>query len=67
MKTLTLKMPPQSILFAPCHSATTDPGTFALWLDRQRQRHHISRLDKHLLDDIGVGRIEADIEAQRWD
>jgi uncharacterized protein YjiS (DUF1127 family) len=36
------------------------------WLDRQRQRMVLARLDDRLLADIGVTRAEARDEARRW-
>lgn len=38
-----------------------------LWLDRQRQRIHLSLLDDRLLEDIGVSRKDAEAEGRRWD
>jgi uncharacterized protein YjiS (DUF1127 family) len=38
-----------------------------LWLDRQRQRIHLSLLDDRLLEDIGVTRQNAEVESRRWD
>lgn len=38
-----------------------------LWLDRQRQRIHLSLLDDRLLEDIGVSRQRAEAESRRWD
>ncbi len=67
MKTLTHNQPSPSIQFAPYLLSTAEPGAFSLWLARQRQRIHLSQLDKHMLDDIGVSRIEAHSEARRWD
>ncbi len=43
------------------------PSRVSPWLDRQRQRQHLSRLDDRLLDDIGVSRDAAKAESRRWD
>lgn len=50
--------------FAPVH---VGGSAVAAWLDRQRQRVHLARLDARLLADIGVSRGEADREARRRD
>jgi uncharacterized protein YjiS (DUF1127 family) len=52
--------------FAPYWPVRRHPGVLAIWLDRQRQRVHLSRLDDRLLDDIGVGPRAAFIEPRRW-
>ncbi len=67
MNELTVQRPSRPIRFAPYLSRSTGPTALALWLDRQRQRAHLSRLDEHLLDDIAVSRTEAAREARRWD
>lgn len=36
------------------------------WLDRQRQRAHLARLDARMLEDIGVTRADADRESRLW-
>ncbi len=40
-------------------------GLFALWRERSRQRRALMKLDRRLLRDIGIGRIEADNEARK--
>ena len=67
MKVLTFNQAPLPVRFAPYRSRSTEQGALALWLDRQRQRLHLSRLELRMLDDIGVSPIAADSEAQRWD
>ena len=67
MKTLTHNQPSPSIRFAPNLLEITDSGPLALWLDRQRQRIHLSQLELHMLEDIGVSRTDAYKEARRWD
>jgi uncharacterized protein YjiS (DUF1127 family) len=67
MNALTFQRPPSSSRFAPSVSRSIGPTALSLWLDRQRQRAHLSQLDQHLLDDIAVLRVEAIREAQRWD
>lgn len=52
--------------FSPFIRLDPPPNRLAVWLDRQRQRVHLSRLDDRLLDDIGVGMRAATVEAQRW-
>lgn len=37
-----------------------------LWLDRQRQRIALAKLDDRLLADVGISRSAAMEEAQRW-
>ena len=41
-------------------------NAFADWLDRQRQRSHLARLDLRLLNDIGVSPRAAEEESRRW-
>lgn len=36
------------------------------WLDRQRQRARLVRLEARMLDDIGVSRAEAEQESRLW-
>lgn len=67
MNELTVQRPFPSIWFAPYLSRSIGPTALAIWLDRQRQRAHLLRLDQHLLDDIAVSRVEAIREARRWD
>lgn len=43
------------------------PSRVLFWLDRQRQRAALARLDDRLLHDIGVGRVAAAREGGRWD
>jgi uncharacterized protein YjiS (DUF1127 family) len=38
---------------------------FGSWLDRARQRRHLSQLDDRLLRDIGVSRAEVEHEISR--
>lgn len=52
--------------FAPFIRLDPPRNRFAAWLDRQRQRVHLSRLDDRLLDDIGVDLRAATVEARRW-
>jgi uncharacterized protein YjiS (DUF1127 family) len=52
--------------FAPYWPVRRHSGVLAIWLDRQRQRGHLSRLDDRLLEDIGVSPRAALIEARRW-
>ncbi|MFB9149992.1 DUF1127 domain-containing protein [Roseovarius ramblicola] len=59
MNFLTVQGPPPWSRFAPNLSRSTGPTALARWLDRQRQRAHLSRLDAHLLDDIAVSRVDA--------
>ncbi len=66
MNTETAQRALPSTRFAPYLSRSTAPTALSLWLDRQRQRAHLSRLDAHLLDDIAVSRTEAVGEARRW-
>lgn len=42
-----------------------EPG-LSEWLDRQRQRAHLARLDARMLDDIGVTRAAAEQECSLW-
>lgn len=35
------------------------------WYDRARQRRQLKHMDARLLDDIGVTRAEADVEARK--
>ncbi|WP_369682668.1 DUF1127 domain-containing protein [Roseovarius sp. M141] len=67
MNALTVQRPFLPIRFAPSLSRSIGPTALALWLDRQRQRAHLLRLDQHLLDDIAVSRVKAIREARRWD
>lgn len=67
MKTSAHKQLSPSIRFAPYLLETVRPGIPTLWLDRQRQRLHLSRLNPHLLEDIGISRIMADKETRRSD
>jgi uncharacterized protein YjiS (DUF1127 family) len=67
MNFLTIQGPHPWSRFAPYLSRSPGPTAFAFWLDRQRQRAHLSQLDAHLLDDIAVNRVEAVREARRWD
>jgi len=67
MKLLTFNQTRLPIRFAPYLSRSTGQSALALWLDRQRQRLHLSQLDTRLLADIGVSRIAAANEARRWD
>ncbi len=67
MNALTVQRPSPSTRLAPSLSRSIGPTALALWLDRQRQRAHLSQLDQHLLDDIAVSRVEAIREARRWD
>jgi uncharacterized protein YjiS (DUF1127 family) len=67
MNALTFQRLPSSSRFAPSVSRSIGPTALALWLDRQRQRVHLLRLDQHLLEDIAVSRVEAIREARRWD
>lgn len=39
--------------------------TLQVWYERSRQRRHLSRLDEHMLRDIGVDRIAAMEEASK--
>lgn len=43
------------------------PSRLLAWLDRQRQRAALARLDDGMLDDIGVTRDEATAEIRRRD
>tara|TARA_R110002020_G_scaffold98861_14_gene235103 strand:- start:281 stop:478 length:198 start_codon:yes stop_codon:yes gene_type:complete len=43
------------------------PSRLLAWLDRQRQRAALARLDDRMLDDIGVTRDEAVVESRRLD
>lgn len=67
MNALTVQRPFPFARFAPFLSRFIEPTALVLWLDRQRQRAHLSKLDQHLLDDIAVTRVEAIREARRWD
>lgn len=67
MQALTLRRPPSLIRFAPFLKIEAEQNIFLLWLDRQRQRIHLSKLDLRLLQDIGVSRSAAEMEARRWD
>ncbi len=67
MNALTVQRPFPFARFAPSFSRSIGPTALVLWLDRQRQRAHLSRLDQRLLDDIAVSRVEAIKEARRWD
>lgn len=67
MQALTIRRPPSSIRFAPFLRVEAGQSIFLLWLDRQRQRIHLSRLDQRLLKDIGVSLRAAEREARRWD
>jgi uncharacterized protein YjiS (DUF1127 family) len=67
MQALTLRRPPSSIRFAPFLKIEAEQNIFLLWLDRQRQRIHLFKLDHRLLQDIGVSRSAAEREARRWD
>ena len=67
MNELTVERPIPLMRFAPYLSRSAGPTALALWLDRQRQRVHLARLDNYLLDDIAVSRVEAVREARRWD
>jgi len=58
--------PEQHIGFAPFVRLDSPPNILAAWLDRQRQRVHLSLLDDRLLDDIGVGICAATVEARQW-
>ena len=40
--------------------------TVMLWRSRSRQRRALSKLDGRLLDDIGVDRRSARLEAEKW-
>ena len=66
MKVLSLRRPFPLIRFAPSTSKQVGLGALATWLDRQRQRIHLSRLDQRLLADIGVSRDDAERESRRW-
>lgn len=37
----------------------------ALWRDRSRQRHALMKLDRRMLSDVGIGRVEAENEARK--
>lgn len=50
----------------PVGSHETRFSQFSAWLDRQRQRIHLSELDDHLLQDIGVSKSDAAREARKW-
>lgn len=52
--------------FAPLIRLHSPPSRLAAWLDRQRQRVHLSQLDEHLLDDVGLDLRAATVEARRW-
>ncbi len=67
MNELAIQKPISLMRFAPYLSRSAGPTALALWLDRQRQRTQLLRLEDHLLDDIAVSRVEAIREAQRWD
>jgi uncharacterized protein YjiS (DUF1127 family) len=54
---------PSGVSFGPIILDLT--GLFALWRERSRQRRELMKLDRRLLRDIGVGRIEADNEARK--
>jgi uncharacterized protein YjiS (DUF1127 family) len=43
------------------------PSPLLAWVDRQRQRAALARLEDRMLDDIGVTRAEAAAEALRHD
>jgi uncharacterized protein YjiS (DUF1127 family) len=67
MNELTVQRLVPLMRFAPYLSRSARPTALAHWLDRQRQRVHLARLDDYLLDDIAVSRFEAVMEARRWD
>jgi len=55
------------VRFAPYLPPRPEMSVLAAWLDRQKQRVHLSRLDDRLLDDIAVSRRAAAEEVKRWD
>ena len=65
-KTLTHTQPSLSIGFAPYLLATANLSTFSMWVARQQQCRHLSQLDKHMLDDIGLNQVEAKREVHQW-
>jgi uncharacterized protein YjiS (DUF1127 family) len=44
----------------------TLPDQALLWLDRSRQRRHLSEMDDRMLRDIGLSRTSAWAETQKW-
>lgn len=42
------------------------PDRLLMWLDRSRQRRRLGEMDDHMLRDIGVARIAAWAETQKW-
>lgn len=51
----------------PPEAVRRAPSRVLRWLDRQRQRAALAKLDDRLLDDIGVSPAAAAAEAGRWD
>lgn len=47
------------------HFATTAIQTLARWQHRREQRRHLVSLDDRMLQDIGVSRVEAELEADK--
>ena len=48
------------------HALATGWRMAQFWRSRARQRRHLSELDAHLLDDIGVDPRSARREAAKW-
>lgn len=53
------RFPPEAVRRAPSRTL--------MWLDRQRQRRALAKLDGRLLSEIGVSRSAAEAEISRWD
>lgn len=53
--------------FSPRMNRGSAAATWLAWLDRQRQRVALARLDDRLLGDIAVTREDAIAESRRWD
>ncbi len=65
MTTTTLKLPVQYRTDTPALGLSHIWTLFSLWYDRAHQRHQLSELTARQLNDIGIRRDQALVEARK--